>query len=436
MRIQIKCTSGATNRLGDRASAAIEVIRGSVSNYHGDAVATSSRVNALQSFDVAAGSQIRANEIALNPTGSSVTNTNVRDGVIFGYSNGGFTFADPQSLETLGQFKQAFGNTISSESSAHKSCGFGSNVKINVMGTETQTASVSRYGSAAAVGLGFKTGAEQILSGEAGGKTIGLSASSSNARRDTSSLKMDIQGTEMVPGFVSGYKDLTESFQDNVFANREFGEADGKMIGLSATSSNAERDTSSLKTDIQGTMMEPGFISEYLDHTESFQNSVSANCVFGRADGEGIHLSSSSSNKKNDRATANMNAEGDGRISNYEGASIATGKTAFANNNILDGGILAGKNIEYDVSVSDAKRNSATICNEVWDGLIIGNVTNMADISPHELTAGQVGNGIFGSLMKLNFVARETATKQTVHNSTKLQNPLNLPYSITLTVNR
>ena len=37
----IRCTSGATDRLGDKASSSIEVYQGSLSNYHGDAYASS-----------------------------------------------------------------------------------------------------------------------------------------------------------------------------------------------------------------------------------------------------------------------------------------------------------------------------------------------------------------------------------------------------------
>ncbi len=49
----IKCNTGATDRLGDKASASVEVIQGSLNNYHGDAFATSTGVNPIQSFDSA-----------------------------------------------------------------------------------------------------------------------------------------------------------------------------------------------------------------------------------------------------------------------------------------------------------------------------------------------------------------------------------------------
>ena len=374
----IKCNTGAVDRWGDKASAITEVNQGSLYNYHGDAFASSDGVSAMQSFDFAFGAQVAAKEMASNPIGVVATNTNVQNGGIFVYSNAGLTFADRMSTETVGQFEAASGNTIGAESSAFKRSGPRSNTNMNVAGTDTQTAFVSGYGSAAAVGLGFETGAEQILSGEADGNTIGLLASSSNAERDISSLKTDIQGTETEPGFISGYADITESFRDSVFASNRFSQADA----------------------------------------------------------EGIHLSSASSNKKGDRANANMNAAGDGQITHYEGFSSASAKTSSANNNILDPGTIAGKNIEYDVSAFDARRNSATISNEVRDGSIIGSVSNTVDISPNQLIAAQVGNGISGSFMQRIYDAREMATRQTVHNSTEFHNPSNLNYSLTLTVNR
>lgn len=374
----IKCNTGASDRLGDKANAAIEVTQGSIYNYHGDAFASSSGVNAAQSFDAAVGAQVTARETALKPTGSAATNTNVQNGDISSYSNLGLTFADTQSTEAFGQFEMAIGSMIGTESSASRSCGYKSNTKMNVAGTKTQMAFVSGHDSLAALGLGFETEAEQNLFGVASGKTIGLLATSSNAERDISSLKTDIQGTDAEPGFISGYSDVTESFRDRAFAGS----------------------------------------------------------AFSQAEADEIHLSSSSLNKKNDRANANMNAVGNGQISNYEGSSSVTASTSSADSNIVDAGILAGRNIEYDVSVSDAKRNSATISNEVQDGTIFGNVINEADISPHELIAAQVGNGISGSLMQLKFDARETATKESVHNSIDLPNPSNFNYFITLSLNR
>ena len=84
-------------------------------------------------------------------------------------------------------------------------------------------------------------------------------------------------------------------------------------------SSNARRDISILKTDIRGTETEPGFISGYADLTESFKDSAFAANLFDRAGGDEIHLSSSASNRVNDRAGADMNAAGDGQITRYSG---------------------------------------------------------------------------------------------------------------------
>ncbi len=374
----IKCNAEVSDRRGDKASAVVEVIQGSLYNYHGDAFASSSGVNAMQSFDSAVGAQITAKEVALKPAGSAATNTKVQNGGIIGYSNLGLTSAGSQSAGTFGQFELAIGSMIATESSASRSCGYRSNTKMDIAGTKAQMASVSGYNSVAGFGSGFETEAEQNLFGVASGKTIELLAASSNAERDISSLKTDILGTETEPGFISEYSDIAESFRDNVFANS----------------------------------------------------------VFSQAEADEIHLSSSSLNKRNDRANANMNAAGNGLISSYEGFSSASAKTASANTDILNIGILAGKNIEYDVSVSDAKRNSATISNEVRDGSIFGDVTNRADISPNELVAAQVGDGVSGSLMQLKFDAREAATKETVHNSIDLPNLSNFNYFITLGVNR
>jgi hypothetical protein len=144
----IKCNTGATDRLGDKASAAVEVIQGSLNNYHGDAVATSTGVNAIQSFDSAVGLQVTAKETASNPTGSTVTNTNVQNGEIVGYNNDGFTHAEPQLIEAVGYFHLAVGNTIGSESSAYKTSGSRSNIGMNVVVTESQKGQVFEHISA------------------------------------------------------------------------------------------------------------------------------------------------------------------------------------------------------------------------------------------------------------------------------------------------
>ena len=290
----------------------------------------------------------------------------------------GLTFAEPLFIETAGQFDFAAGNKIGAESSASKTCGYRSNAKMDVAGTETQNGFVSGYGSAAGVGFGFETGAQQILFGGAEGNAIMLTASSSNAERDASILKTDIKGTETEPGFISGYSDLTESFRDSVY---------------------------------------------------------SAN-VFDQAEGNEIHLSSSASNKVNDRTNANMNAVGNGQISAYSGFSSATRKTASANNNIAYDGTIVGEKIEFDVSISDARRNNAVVSNEVLDGSILGTVSNSADITLDELIASQIGNSVSGSSMLLTFYGKEASTGEIVNDRFDIPNPSNLDYFITLTINK
>jgi hypothetical protein len=373
----IKCTSGATDRLGDKASAAVEVIQGSLSNYHGDAYASSTGVNAIQSFDSAVGLQLTAKETASNPTGSTATSTNVQNGEIVGYSNDAFTRAGPQLIETVGYFHSAAGNTIGSESSAYKTCGSRSNIRMDVVGTESQKGLVLEHISATGEGFGIETVATQ--------QTL---------------------------------------------------EADGNNIGLMASSSNAERDISSVKTDIQGTGNQQPSINRYLDRTESFLDRVSAYSNFGGSAGNEIHVSSSASNKENDRANANMNAIGNGQITNYEGSSSAALKTASANNNILDAGTLAGNEIEYDVSVTDARRNSsATISNDVRDGSIFGQVSNSADILPSGLKVAQSGSGISGSLMQLKYSGK-SATGGSLQDTLEFLNPSNFNYGISVLVLR
>jgi hypothetical protein len=228
------------------------------------------------------------------------------------------------------------------------------------------------------VGFGFETGAEQILSGEARGNVIGLSASSSNPWRDISILKTDILGTETEPGSISGYADLTESFKDSAFA---------------------------------------------------------AN-LFSQAGGDEIHLSSSASNRANDRARANMNVAGNGQITGYSGFTSATLETASANNNIAFGGTIAGERIEFDASTFDARRNNAVISTEVRDGSISDMLSNSADITLDELIAAQIANSVSGSSMLLKFHAREVLTGEIVDDRIEISNPSNFGYSIALTANK
>jgi hypothetical protein len=367
----IKCNAGATDRLGDKASAAIEVIQGSLINYHGDAFAYSDEVYPIQSFDAAVGLQVTAKETASNPTGSTVTNTNVQNGGIFGYSNFGLTFANPQFLETVGQFGLAEGSAIGADSSALKTSGSRSNTKMSVLCPETQPALVSGYGTAAGIGFNFETGAEQSLLGGANGKVIGFTSSSSNAERDMSSSKTDILGTGIVPGYISGHSELTESFRDSVFA----------------------------------------------------QNS------FFQAEGNEIHLSTSASNKENDRANANMNTIGNGLITNFGSSSSATLKTAKASDGHPDLGIW-GDVISYDASASDWARNSARVNTVALNGFIV-DPTNSATVDNtmvQSLTASQSATIASGSMADIDALAIKAAKKQkSLDNS--IINPGGIAYS-------
>ena len=149
----IKCTAGVSNRKINKANAIVEVYGGSLINYQADASARSDGVALSQSFDQASGDRIAVSERASNPTGYASTKTNVEDGSLFGYSNEGSTYANSQSLQTLGQFDEAIGEKIASESSAYKSCGYRSNVMMNVEGNERQDGQVIAYNGQAGVGL-------------------------------------------------------------------------------------------------------------------------------------------------------------------------------------------------------------------------------------------------------------------------------------------
>ncbi|MDD4163446.1 MAG: hypothetical protein PHW87_13305 [Methanothrix sp.] len=154
----IKCTAGVSNRKINKANAIVEVYGGSLINYQADASARSDGVALSQSFDQASGDRIAVSERASNPTGYASTKTNVEDGSLFGYSNEGSTYANSQSLQTLGQFDEAIGEKIASESSGYKSCGYRSNSKMNVESTESQDGQAIAYYSQAGVDLfGLKT---------------------------------------------------------------------------------------------------------------------------------------------------------------------------------------------------------------------------------------------------------------------------------------
>lgn len=353
----IECTSKASDRLGDKASASTEVHRGSLYNYQADAYSTSGGVQASQSFGGADGVRVEVKEKASNPTGSASTTTTVKTGGINGYSdyiNDG-TFANPELVETIGTFDHAAGKEIRSESSAHRKPGYRSNDKLDVAGTNSYLCYLDGFSSAAQVGFdGSETGVTQQISGLANGGTIGISSTSSNAERDTSSLNTEIRGTRIQPGFISGYSDLTMSFRDSVFA------------------------------------------SDYIDS----------------ANGNLIELSSSSSNKDKDRAKANMNAFGHGQIMNYEGSSNAATKIAFASNNLVNGNI-AGKRIGFDVSASDFEGNRVIMSSKAPNGSLSGTLSSSSDISADRLIASQVGNEVSGSSIEAKLCYRVAAIGET-----------------------
>ena len=489
----IKCNTIASDRRGDKASASVEVYRGSLYNYHGGAYASSGGVLAVQSFEDARGAQVAVKERASNQIETAITNTDIQNGGILGYDNLDLTFADPKSMRTGGQFENAYGSIIGSESSAYRTCGFRSNAKMDVVGTKTQNGQVSGYGSAAGVGITegagliFETGAQQILSGEARGNTIGLSATSSNSEKDISSLKTDIRGTKTEPGFINRYADLTESFRDSVFADNLFRQTEGNEIYLSSSSSNKKNDRANANMNAVGEGQIINYMSsssafaqaasasndivdgaiagkkiefdstafdaardraasstEVLDgaifgmvsnSAESFGYGVSAFNFFSQAEGNEIYLSSSSSNRKNDRANANMHAVGEGRITNYVGSASATTQTATASNNIIDG-TLEGKKIGFDVSAFDAARNRAILNTEALGGYISGTILSSSDITADELTASNIGNDVSGSLMQVTYDGKEVATGETAHGTIEVPDPLNPTYSIVLTINR
>ena len=331
----------------------------------------------VQLFDAAVGNRVAAKERASNPTGAAVTNINTQNGGILGYYNLGstFAFADPQLgqqlMGTAGQFELAGGDTIGTGSSAYKTSGSRSNAKM-----EIQNGQVNGYECVAGVDLvGFETRAQQNIFGEADGNVIGFTASSSNAERDISNLMTDIQGTETEPGYISGYSDLTESFQSNAFAN----------------------------------------------------------IFFDQALGNEIHLSSSSSNRENDRANANMHAIGDGSVDDYGGSSGAAAKTVVASNfvsNVNMGSGISGDEIGYDASTADAARNSASVDTLVLDGLILSPVSNsaMADTSIQELAASQNAFHVSGSLMMINGTATNAA-KEKKSLSAHFMNPVIVLYN-------
>jgi hypothetical protein len=346
------------------------VSKGSLYNYWADAYADAGRAGVWQSFDQASGDKIAVSEKASNPTGFLSTTTNVEEGSIYGYSDWGYTYAYPYQMETLGQFEGAAGRKIASESSAYKTCGYRSNAKMNVEGTETQDGSVSGYFSHAGVGFGFETGAQQGIQGIFGaqGNLIELSETSSNAERDISSAGMKIKGTEDLPGNIFNYWDLAESFTYGVFAENDFYWASGDSVSLLA----------------------------------------------------------SSSNKRSDRANANIGIAGDGFINYGSSYAEAFAQSASASN-YLDGD-LAGNEIGISASAYNYGRDSATVRARIQDGSM-GYVSNgaYADSSARTVSASQEAAVISGSLMEIDATAIRAAREKKNANS-QLMNPVGIIY--------
>ena len=376
----IKCTSGASDRQGDKASTSTEVSYGSLYNYQGDAYATNGGVRAWQSFGGADAASVSVNEKASNQAGSSATSTNVVEGGInryLDYINDG-TFANPEMAKTIGVFDHASGKEVESESSAYRSAGHRSNAKMDVTRTNSYWCYVDGFLSTAGEGPGFETEASQQVSGTANGYTIGFSLSSLNTERDISSANAGIQGTEIRPGEVYGYYGLTKSSKEP-----------------------------------------QDFID---DLSEPFQNGVYVDNYLGTAYGEEIHLSSSSSNGENDRANANMNIVGSGQISNRVSSSSATAKTASASNSYIDfGSSVSGNAISFEASASDAARNRASVSTLLLGGFIIDPLNSAAvdNTVMQSLTTNQGAYFASGSELKIDAKAI---------NAAKLQKSLNTIY--------
>ena len=366
----IKCAASATDRQGDKAGASVEVTKGSLYNYWADAYADAGRAGVSQSFDQASGDKIAVSEKASNPTGFLSTTTNVEEGSITGYSNYGSTYAypNPSLMETYGGFAGAVGKKIASESSAYKTCGYRSNAKMNVEGTETQDGNVAWYFSHAGVGFGFETGAQQGIFGGAQGNLMELSITSSNGARDISSTSMQIKGTEDQPGYIGSYMDLAESFTDGVFAGNDF-----SSVG-----------------------------------------------------GDSISLLTSSSNKRSDRANANIGIVGNGFINSGGSYAEAFAQSASASNYLS--GDLAGNEIRISASASNYGRDSATVRAKIQD-CSMGYVSNgaYADSSARTVSASQEATVASGSLMEIDATAIRAAREKKNTNS-QLINPVGITY--------
>lgn len=332
----IKCAALATDRKGDKARASVEVYQGSIYNYRADAFAYSDGVGVLQSFDRAIGDRIAITEKASNRKAYTSISTNVEEGYIDLYSNLGATFAHPYGLETVGYFDFAAGNRITSESSVYKTCGYRSNVKLDVKGSENQDGSVDRYLSAAGMDLdfgaygldfGLKTGAAQLLYG-AQGNVISLSSSASN-QGDTSNAKMVVVGSEGQDGSIKGYFSAAGDDFDL--------SADELDLGLSAGGLDFDFSADGLDSNMK---------------TGAAQLLYEAKCNV-------ISLSSSASSKS-DKSNANMKVEGsESQDSSIKGYFSAAGTDFDLSADRLGFGLSAdGMGFDYSVEGMDFSINT------------------------------------------------------------------------------
>lgn len=371
----IKCAASATNRRGDRVGAGVEVSQGSLNNYWANAIASSSGVGVLQSFREANGGGVSVTERAANSAGFLSTTTNVEDGSIIGYRTDPLVFSGKGMMDTRSLFESAMGRKISSESSAYRTCGYRSNAKMNIEGTQSLKGQAIGFSSSTSAGFDFETNAQQHMVKGTQGNMIELSGSSMNNERDISSTSMQIRSTDTTSGFVDGYWGITESYQDGV-------------VVLNPINS---------------------------------------------AGGDSIQLKASASNKKNDRANANIYAYGDGYIANYVGFSRATALTATATNRLhaVTDRPLAGQEIGIDTSASNAAGYNALISTVIQEGHIMGSISNEAkvDSSAKELIAYQNASEVFGSMMAIDIFLRDAVNGGKKYNFS-FPNPSGLYYSV------
>ena len=154
----------------------------------------------------------------------------------------------------------------------------------------------------------------------------------------------------------------------------------------------------------------------------------------GAAEGDEIHISSSASNKVNDKANVNVNVIGEGHIDNYESYSSSIGEIVSAVNQIESFDplhpSLAGNEIEFDASVSNLARSSARVSTEIQNGHIEGTISNEATVDNtigNELTATQGATNVSGTMMQIDATAIKAAKLKKNLNDV-LINPSDISY--------